>query len=136
MIRKNTSDEATLDLAEFLPAELDHQLARRQAALILQIIIEVPKPDTELLRHQPPDGALSRPRWPNQDQNRPADHVPKPPSSLCAGVDRAIATGVRARWGAMRGLQSPTPSRIKCRDDLLVISASGDQHVQQNSSFE
>ena len=80
MICQNITDESTLNFTEFLPAQLDNQLAGGQTTLILQVIIEVAKRYTQLFCDQPSNGALSRPRWTDEDQDRSAHHASKPPS--------------------------------------------------------
>ncbi len=76
MIRENSTNKATLQVTESFSPQLDNQLTGGQAALILHVIIEIAKRDTQLARHQPPHSALSRPWWTDEYQNWSAHHAP------------------------------------------------------------
>ncbi len=72
MIGENTTNEPQFDFAKSFTAQLDDQLARRETALIPQVVIEVTKCHTQFVRHQPPNSALARSRWTDENQDWPA----------------------------------------------------------------
>ena len=69
----SVGEQLALGLLELLPAELDHELAGRQAVGALQVVVEVAEVDAQPFGGQAAHGALPRAGRADEDQDGTGD---------------------------------------------------------------